>query len=261
MKLSDQDIRKYLKDLRKCPVMTSEREKLLSEKMKSPLTTEIERKKIKDEMVEGNLRLVLTVAKRYQNQGILIEDLIAEGNMGLLKAIENFDWSKNIKFISYADWWVRQSIIQALNDHSRTIRIPTNIINEQRKARKEYDELKAFDSLSNNARLAPITVRIEESTGDSDFSLLDVIENKDSLKPDYHLTDEDIVKQRLMTLLNILTERERVIIQDYFGLFGATKNLEDIGNDFDLTRERVRQIKEKALRRLRDQSYEFFHDK
>lgn len=258
--LINEEIKAYLREVRKREVMTAKREELLSAKFLNPLTTDSEKENIKREMIEGNLRLVLKLVKRYQNQGLALSDLIAEGNLGLLKAIDNFDWGKNIKFISYASWWVKQSIIQALNEKSRIIRIPTNLIIERRKIKEDIDDLLAFDKLSSNAKLIPSTVRIDDSLNEDNFTLLDIIEDKNSMPSDENLINDNLVKEKLMNLLGILTEKERTIIQDYYGLYGANKNLEDIGYEFNLTRERIRQIKEKALRKLRDQSYEFFQE-
>ena len=137
--INQEEIQSYLKDIRKIKVMTPDREKILAEKMKSPNISLVEKSKIQKEMIEGNLRFVITIAKQYQNQGLPFPDLIAEGNCGLLKAIETFDWNKNLRFISYAVWWVKQSIKQSLNDQSRTIRLPVNVVQELHRAKKEVE--------------------------------------------------------------------------------------------------------------------------
>ena len=128
--INQEEIYTYLKDIRKIKVMTPEREKELSALMTSNTLSETQRKIIEQEIVEGNLRFVITVAKQYQNQGLDLADLIAEGNLGLIKAIKNFDWSKNLRFISYAVWWVKQSILQSLNENARTIRLPVNVVQD-----------------------------------------------------------------------------------------------------------------------------------
>ena len=138
--INQDEISFYLKDLRKIKVMTPEREKELSSLIQSPDITEKEKQKIQKELLEGNLRFVITVAKLYQNQGVDFSDLVAEGNIGLMKAIQNFDWSKNLRFISYAVWWIRQSILQSLNEHSRTIRIPVNVIQDLHKDKKRTEK-------------------------------------------------------------------------------------------------------------------------
>jgi RNA polymerase primary sigma factor len=137
--INQDEIASYLKDIRKLTVMTVERERELAERMLSGNITDKEKAEIKKEILEGNLRFVITVSKQYQNQGLDFPDLIAEGNYGLLKAIENFDWSKKLRFISYAVWWVRQSILQSLNENARTIRLPVNVVQELQKAKKELD--------------------------------------------------------------------------------------------------------------------------
>lgn len=138
--INQEEISHYLKDIRKIKVMTVDREKELAKKIKSDDTTLLERKRIERELIEGNLRFVITVAKQYQNQGLDLSDLIAEGNLGLMKAIKNFDWNKDLRFISYGVWWVKQSIIQSLNDNSRTIRLPVNVVQDLQKAKKEVEQ-------------------------------------------------------------------------------------------------------------------------
>jgi RNA polymerase primary sigma factor len=137
--INQEEIAEYLKDIRRIRVMTPERERILAQKMLSPEVTEQEKKMVQKELLEGNLRFVITVSKQYQNQGLDLSDLIAEGNYGLMKAIENFDWSKGLRFISYAVWWVRQSILQSLNENARTIRLPVNVVQELHRAKKELD--------------------------------------------------------------------------------------------------------------------------
>ena len=138
--INHEEIYHYLKDIRKIKVMTPDREKELAVKMKSDGISETERKKIEEELLKGNLRFVITVAKKYQNQGLPLPDLINEGNFGLMKAIKNFDWGKDLRFISYAVWWVKQSIIQSLNDNARTIRLPVNVVQDLHKAKKDVEQ-------------------------------------------------------------------------------------------------------------------------
>jgi RNA polymerase primary sigma factor len=137
--INQEEIQQYLKDIRKKKVMTPEREKELSSLMKSGTLTSGDVDKVHKELLEGNLRFVITVAKQYQNQGLDLADLIAEGNLGLMKAIKNFDWNKDLRFISYAVWWVKQSILQSLNDNARTIRLPVNVVQDLHRAKKELD--------------------------------------------------------------------------------------------------------------------------
>jgi len=254
--INQEEINSYLKDIRKLRVMTPERERELAERMLSGFITEEEKKEIQKELLEGNLRFVITISKQYQNQGLDLPDLIAEGNYGLLKAIENFDWSKKLRFISYAVWWVRQSILQSLNENARTIRLPVNIVQELHRAKKELDQAgvelpEKFDNL-------PHTVDLDSPLNEDGDTLMDVIINPNAESADSILSLELTLKDKLLSILNVLDERERVIIEDYFGLSGNTRTLEDIGNDFDLTKERVRQIKEKALRKLRNETGQLF---
>lgn len=249
--INQEEIQSYLKDLRKIKVMTPEREKLLSELICSNNLTSSQMKEIEKEIVEGNLRFVITVAKQYQNQGLELSDLIAEGNLGLIKAIRNFDWSKKLRFISYAVWWVRQSILQSLNENARTIRLPVNIVQDLHKARKEQ-ESKGTDLEDKFVNL-PKTINIEESINEDGDTLLDVLPNHNAEKPDEFTNTKEILKEKLLNIMSVLDDRERVIVEDYFGISGSSRTLEDIGNDFNLTKERVRQIKEKALRKLRNE--------
>jgi RNA polymerase primary sigma factor len=250
--INQEEISHYLKDIRKLKVMTPERERELAERMLSGFITEEEKKEIQKELLEGNLRFVITVSKQYQNQGLDLPDLIAEGNLGLMKAIENFDWTKKLRFISYGVWWVRQSILQSLNENARTIRLPVNVVQELHKAKKELDK--------NNVEIPekfinlPYTINLENPINEDGDTLLDIINNPNAELADANLSTEQTLKDKLLSMLDVLDEREKVIIQDYFGLSGSTRTLEDIGNDFDLTKERVRQIKEKALRKLRNET-------
>jgi RNA polymerase primary sigma factor len=254
--INQEEIQHYLKDIRRIKVMTPDREKELAVKMKADDTPKREREKIESELLVGNLRFVITVAKQYQNQGLDLSDLIAEGNLGLMKAIKNFDWNKDLRFISYAVWWVKQSIIQSLNDNARTIRLPVNVVQDLHKAKKEIAitgkelELK-FSSL-------PSMIDLDMTINDEGDTLVDKIANPNALAPDAGFNTKDMLKNKLISLLNVLDEREKVIIEDYFGLSGTPRTLEDIGGDFGLTKERVRQIKERALRRLRNESSELF---
>jgi RNA polymerase primary sigma factor len=254
--INQEEIQHYLKDIRRIKVMTPDREKELAVKMKADDTPKREREKIESELLVGNLRFVITVAKQYQNQGLDLSDLIAEGNLGLMKAIKNFDWHKDLRFISYAVWWVKQSIIQSLNDNARTIRLPVNVVQDLHKAKKEIAitgkelELK-FSSL-------PSMIDLDMTINDEGDTLVDMIANPNALAPDAGFNTKDMLKNKLISLLNVLDDREKVIIEDYFGLSGTPRTLEDIGGDFGLTKERVRQIKERALRRLRNESSELF---
>ena len=138
--INQEEIQMYLRDIRKIKVMTPERERELSEMICSDNVTETQKEQIYTELLQGNLRFVITVAKQYQNQGLPLGDLIAEGNLGLMKAIKNFDWTKKLRFISYAVWWIKQSIIQSLNENSRTIRLPVNVVQEMHRAKRSSED-------------------------------------------------------------------------------------------------------------------------
>jgi RNA polymerase primary sigma factor len=254
--LNQEEIQMYLKDIRKIKVMTPDRERELSDMMCSGKCTEAEKHIICQELLEGNLRFVITVAKQYQNQGMELGDLIAEGNLGLMKAIKNFDWTKKLRFISYAVWWIKQSIIQSLNENSRIIRLPVNVVQDLQKAKKE--------SQKNNTELdarftsLPKVINLDMNINEEGDTLVDLIENTNAVQPDEGFNTVEILKQKLRDIMTILDERERLIVEDYFGLSGTPRTLEDIGQDFNLTKERVRQIKEKALRKLRNESSVLF---
>jgi RNA polymerase primary sigma factor len=254
--INQEEIQQYLKDIRKKKVMTPEREKELSSLMKSGTLTSGDVDKVHKELLEGNLRFVITVAKQYQNQGLDLADLIAEGNLGLMKAIKNFDWNKDLRFISYAVWWVKQSILQSLNDNARTIRLPVNVVQDLHRAKKEIDA--KGGELDSRFTSLPSMVDLDMEINEEGDNLFDVLKNDDADMPDEAFHTKDILRTKLLGLLTCLDERERAIVEDYFGLSGSPRTLEDIGGDFNLTKERVRQIKEKSLRKLRNLSGDLF---
>jgi len=254
--INQDEIQRYLKDIRKIKVMTPEREKELAKIISSENCTQRQKDEVYQELLEGNLRFVITVAKQYQNQGLDLSDLIAEGNYGLMKAIKNFDWSKNLRFISYAVWWIKQSILQSLNENSRTIRLPVNVVQDLHKAKKEVQ--KTGGELSSKFTSLPKTTGLDNHINDEGDTLIDLIENENSERPDAQFNDGSALKGRLTAIMSTLDDREKVIVKDYYGMSGIPKTLEEIGNDFGLTKERVRQIKEKALRKLRNESGSLF---
>lgn len=254
--INQEEISHYLRDIRKIRVMTPEREKELSALMSSGQIDEDTKKEIHKELLEGNLRFVITIAKQYQNQGLDFPDLVAEGNYGLMKAIENFDWSKNLRFISYAVWWVRQSILQSLNENARTIRLPVNVVQELHRAKKEIEN--TGGELEDKFATLPSITGLDSHINDDGDTLLDVVCNDNAERPDAAFHTKEQLKDKLMSIMGILDEREKVIVEDYFGLTGTPRTLEDIGDDFSLTKERVRQIKERALRKLRNESSVLF---
>jgi RNA polymerase primary sigma factor len=227
----------------------------------------------RNRLINANLRFVVSVAKQYQNQGLSLSDLINEGNLGLIRATYKFDETRGFKFISYAVWWIRQGVTQAIADQSRIVRLPLNIVGDLRKIHKAFKNFEQeYDRKPTNEELAGIldmtidavTYALRASGShisvDAPFkngegnekNLLDVLSDDSQPKPDANLTKESLSKE-IELMLSILTEREAKIITMIFGIGGDHKaTLEEIGNSFHLTRERVRQIKEKALKKLRD---------
>ena len=253
----------YLNEITKIPLLSREEEAALAVKAANG------DKMAKDKIVNANLRFVVNVAKKYQNQGIDLVDLISEGNVGLIHAINHFDVNRGYHFISYAVWWIRQSILQALAEQSRIVRLPLNqvgSINKINKAQARFeqehervpstDELAALlelpaDKVNDTVRVAGRHISVDAPFADGeDNSLLDVLVNQDSPNADRGLISESLSTE-VERALEVLTDRERDIIRYFFGIGCSEKTLEEIGDKFGLTRERVRQIKEKAIRRLR----------
>ncbi|MDE5903574.1 MAG: RNA polymerase sigma factor RpoD/SigA [Muribaculaceae bacterium] len=249
------------------------REELISVSEEVELAQRIKKgdQKALDKLVRANLRFVVSVAKQYQNQGLPLPDLINEGNLGLIRAAQKFDETRGFKFISYAVWWIRQSILQALAEQSRIVRLPLNQVGSLNKITKEVtkfeqenerkpspEELadrldipvdKIADSLKVSGRSISVDAPFVEG---EDNSLLDVLANDDSPMADRSLNQESLSKE-IDRALRQLYDREREILKMFFGIGCQEMTLEEIGAKFDLTRERVRQIKEKAIRRLKGQ--------
>jgi RNA polymerase primary sigma factor len=262
-----QSLDKYLHEIGKVDLITAEEEVILAQKIREGDQAALER------LTKTNLRFVVSVAKQYQNQGLTLGDLINEGNLGLIKAAKRFDETKGFKFISYAVWWIRQSILQAIAEQSRIVRLPLNQVGSLSKISKAFSKLeqeferepspyelattlettvdKISDTLSNSGRHVSMDapfVQGEENT------LLDVLENSDTPNTDSLLINESL-SEEIKRSLSTLTEREREIVTLFFGLStNHPLSLEEIGEKFNLTRERVRQIKDKALQRLRHTS-------
>lgn len=225
-----------------------------------------------ERLVKANLRFVVSVAKQYQNQGLSLPDLINEGNLGLIKAAEKFDETKGFKFISYAVWWIRQSILQALAEQSRIVRLPLNQVGSLNKINKAFSKFEqenerkpsaeelsealdiAPDKINDTLRVSGRHVSVDAPFAEGEEnSLLDVLVNTDSPNADRGLIDESLATEVDRTLAT-LSQRESDIVRMFFGIGGPEMTLEEIGDRFGLTRERVRQIKEKAIRRLRHDS-------
>ena len=255
--LNTEEIQFYLKDIKKLPVSDKQRLTLIVKGLQKTNISSKEREDLLKQLVLGNLRFVISVAKNFQNQGLDLPDLISEGNIGLIKAAEQFDPKRKIKFISYAVWWIRQAIMSSLNDNSRTIRIPSNIIQEQQKLKRLF-----FDEYENPEKLLeiptlsiPKCVNLSTPINDEGDELIDIIVNHDSFSPESYVVNQDETKEQVKKLLGLLNEKERIIITKYFGLDGVECNLEDLGEQFGCTKERIRQLKEKAMKKLRNESF------
>ena len=258
---------KYLQEIGKVELITAEEEVELAQRIKAGDQRALEK------LTKANLRFVVSVAKQYQNQGLTLPDLINEGNLGLIKAAQRFDETRAFKFISYAVWWIRQSILQALAEQSRIVRLPLNKIGSINKINKAYasleqaherppsaeeiatklemSEMDVKESMRNSGRHVSMDAPLVEG---EDSNLYDVLNSDDSPNPDDDLM-VDSLRTEIERSLATLTPREGDVIRLYFGLNGQHPlTLEEIGEKFDLTRERVRQIKEKAIRRLKHTS-------
>ena len=254
---------KYLQEIGREELITVEEEVELAQRIRKGDQAALEK------LTRANLRFVVSVAKQYQNQGLSLPDLINEGNLGLIKAAEKFDETRGFKFISYAVWWIRQSILQALAEQSRIVRLPLNQVGSLNKINKafarfeqEHERTPSAEELANELelpkekvtdtlRVAGRHISVDAPFADGeDNSLLDVLVNADSPNADRGLINESLATE-VERALEILTERERDIIRYFFGIGCSEMTLEEIGEKFDLTRERVRQIKEKAIRKLR----------
>ena len=257
---------KYLQEIGREELVTPDEEVELAQRIRKGDQEALEK------LTRANLRFVVSVAKQYQNQGLSLPDLINEGNLGLIKAAEKFDETRGFKFISYAVWWIRQSILQALAEQSRIVRLPLNQVGSLNKINKalskfeqEYErapsneELSEMidvpkDKISDTLRVGSRHVSVDAPFVEGeDNSLLDVLPNDDSPSADKTLVNESLTTE-IERALSTLTDREREIIKSFFGIGCQEMTLEEIGERFGLTRERVRQIKEKAIRRLKSPS-------
>ena len=258
---------KYLTEIGKVDLITAEKEVELAKRIRAGDSVALEK------LALANLRFVVSVAKQYQNNGMSLGDLINEGNVGLIKAASRFDETRGFKFISYAVWWIRQSIMQALAEQSRIVRLPLNRVGSLNKINKTFSELEqkfqrepsadelaavlniTVEEISNNMRLSGRHVSVDAPfVQGEENSLLDVLEDQHAENPDASLM-ADSLRREVSRALSTLPQRESDVMALYFGLNGQqAMTLEEIGDKFDLTRERVRQIKEKATRRLRHNS-------
>ncbi|MBK7408833.1 MAG: RNA polymerase sigma factor RpoD/SigA [Saprospirales bacterium] len=260
-----QSLEKYLQEIGKVDLLTPEEEVDLAKRIKQGDQIALEK------LTKANLRFVVSVAKQYQNQGLSLSDLINEGNLGLIKAAQRFDETRGFKFISYAVWWIRQSILQALAEQSRIVRLPLNKVGSLNKINKAFSELEQeFEREPSPEELAELleipTEEVETTLGvaarhvsmdapfveGEDNSLLDVLENSATPGTDEPLEYQESLRREIERSLSTLTDRQCDVIKLYFGIgVEHPMSLEDIGEKFGLTRERVRQIKDKAINKLR----------
>ena len=263
----DDPVRMYLKEIGKIPLLSPERETYLAEQIT------LGNKAAKDELIEANLRLVVSIAKRHVGKGMYFLDLIQEGNLGLIKAVEKFDYSKGYKFSTYATWWIRQAITRAIADQARTIRIPVHMVETINKVKKTNSQLLhengrdpsaeeiaeklnlPVDKVREIMRVAQEPVSLETPIGEEEDSHLgDFIPDEDALAPQ-DAASMLLLKEQLAAVLKTLTPREAKVLRLRFGLDdGHPRTLEEVGQEFDVTRERIRQIEAKALRKLRHPS-------
>ena len=263
----DDPVRMYLKEIGKIPLLSPERELYLAEQIA------LDNKAAKDELIEANLRLVVSIAKRHVGKGMYFLDLIQEGNLGLIKAVEKFDYSKGYKFSTYATWWIRQAITRAIADQARTIRIPVHMVETihkvSRTARTLLQELGrepttdeiaeklgiTADKVRDIMKIAQDPVSLETPIGEEEDSHLgDFVEDMDSPAPS-ESASYSLLREQLCNILRTLTPREEQVIKLRFGLEdGRPRTLEEVGKQFNITRERIRQIEAKALRKLRHPS-------
>ena len=264
---TDDPVRMYLKEIGKVPLLTPEEEQDLAKRMAEG------DEEAKRRMAEANLRLVVSIAKRYVGRGMLFLDLIQEGNLGLIKAVEKFDYTKGYKFSTYATWWIRQAITRAIADQARTIRIPVHMVETINKvirvSRQLLQELghdpsaeeiaaemnMPVDKVRDILKIAQEPVSLETPIGEEEDSHLgDFIPDEDASEPS-EAASFSLLKEQLMEVLDTLTPREKKVLELRFGIVdGRTRTLEEVGKEFNVTRERIRQIEAKALRKLRHHS-------
>jgi len=256
---------KYFKDVRKTIILTPDEEVNIAKEIKSGNLNAI------DKLVEANLKFVVSIAKEYQNQGLPLADLISEGNYGLVKAATRFDHTRGFRFISYAVWWIKQSIIQGLNDNARMVRLPANVINKLNNLKKEIERFEFENErepiygeiLDENEESVDLTLysrcaSLNDVINEDGDELIDLISDK--VEEDKIIVDEKL-KKELTETLSVLDDRERIIVENYYGINTECEpmTLEAIGEKFSLTKERIRQIKEKALRKLRHNAHNLYN--
>ncbi len=286
-------VKMYLKEIGRVPLLKADEEVVLAKRIEDGIANPNDPKLVqsgidaKNELISANLRLVVAIAKKYTGRGMLFLDLIQEGNMGLIKAVDKFDYTKGFKFSTYATWWIRQAITRAIADQARTIRIPVHMVETinkmtriQRQLVQEFGRDPSAEEIAEKMgsgmtadkvreiqKIALDPVSLETPIGEEDDSHLgDFIEDKDALSPDQYANNE-LLKDEINLILSTLTDREEKVIRLRFGLEdGRTRTLEEVGKEFDVTRERIRQIEAKAIRKLKQPTKskrlrEFLEDK
>ena len=269
----DDPVRMYLKEIGRVPLLTPEREKVLAEIMLSNTIGEEQKRAAKNELVEANLLLVVSIAKRYVGKGMFFLDLIQEGNLGLMKAVDKYDYSKGYRFSTYATWWIRQAITRAIADQARTIRIPVHMVETINKVVKVSRQLLQdlgrepspeeiaeqmgipVDRVVEIQKIAQDPVSLETPIGEEEDSNLGTfIEDENAASPS-DVVAFSMLKQQLISILDTLTPREEKVLRLRYGIDdGRPRTLEEVGKEFAVTRERIRQIEAKALRKLRHPS-------
>jgi RNA polymerase primary sigma factor len=254
--INTDEVQSYLKDLKKIPVITHDRQDVIFKLLKNKKTTQEVKKELHRELIIGNLRFVVSIAKQYQNQGMPLADLISEGNIGLIKSADRFDPSSGLKFISYAVWWIKQSMMAALNENSRTIRIPSNLIQEtQKRKRNNLSPDDPNNTVSEVTYSLPFCIGLNREINEDGDELIDIIRDPNEQNPEDIFKTSEEIRKRVSAILSVLDDREKTIIEKYFGLNGVESNLDDLGEEFNCTKERIRQLKDKAIKKLRNESY------
>ena len=262
----EESLVKYFKEVKKSTILTPDEEVNIAKEIKAGNLEAI------DILVKANLKFVVSIAKEYQNQGLPLADLISEGNYGLIKAATRFDYTRGFRFISYAVWWIKQSIIQGLNDNARMVRLPANVINKLNSLKKEIEKFEFENErepmygeiIDENSEAVDLTLytrctSLNETINEDGDEIIDLIsETIDENK----IVVDDRLKEKINETLSVLDTREKIIVENYYGINTDCEpmTLEAIGEKFSLTKERIRQIKSRALRKLRNNSHNLYRE-
>ena len=262
----EESLVKYFKEVKKSTILTPDEEVNIAKEIKAGNLEAI------DILVEANLKFVVSIAKEYQNQGLPLADLISEGNYGLIKAATRFDYTRGFRFISYAVWWIKQSIIQGLNDNARMVRLPANVINKLNSLKKEIEKFEFENErepmygeiIDENSEAVDLTLytrctSLNETINEDGDEIIDLI--SETIDENKFVVD-DRLKEKINETLSVLDTREKIIVENYYGINTDCEpmTLEAIGEKFSLTKERIRQIKSRALRKLRNNSHNLYRE-